>query len=198
MYTNPRMKRAMIVLLLMGTMSVWASQPTALSLPPVVHVDTEVMTNVVISSWQRGSAKFSFSLSCLATPSNNVEAAFGADANANGSLEPDETDLVVGWSRGNWFVQNGIDGERFSVASTSMEDVKTLAWAYRLTAAPTPVRLSVMVDGTAAFSTLAEESPEWLHRREWNLMRLTGRGLHNAGETFAIGTPLDPTAILFR
>ena len=59
MYTNPRMKRAMIVLLLMGTMSVWASQPTALSLPPVVHVDTEVMTNVVISSWQRGAAKFS-------------------------------------------------------------------------------------------------------------------------------------------
>ena len=198
MYTNPRMKRAMIVLLLMGTMSVWASQPTALSLPPVVHVDTEVMTNVVISSWQRGAAKFSFSLSCLATPSNNVEAAFGADANANGSLEPDETDLVVGWNRGNWFVQNGGDGERFSMAPTSMEDVKTLAWAYRLTAAPTPVRLSVMVDGTAAFSTLAEESPEWLHRREWNLMRLTGRGLHDSGETFTVGTPLDPTAILFR
>ena len=198
MYTNPRMKRAMIVLLLMGTMSVWASQPTALSLPPVVHVDTEVMTNVVISSWQRGAAKFSFSLSCLATPSNNVEAAFGADANANGSLEPDETDLVVGWNRGNWFVQNGGDGERFSMVPTSMEDVKTLAWAYRLTAAPTPVRLSVMVDGTAAFSTLAEESPEWLHRREWNLMRLTGRGLHDSGETFTVGTPLDPTAILFR
>ena len=198
MYTNPRMKRAMIVLLLMGTMSVWASQPTALSLPPVVHVDTEVMTNVVISSWQRGAAKFAFSLSCIATPSNNVEAAFGEDVNANGVLEPEETDVVVGWSRGNWFVQNGGDGERFSMAPTSMENVKTLAWAYRLTAAPTPVRLSVMVDGTAAFSTLAEESPEWLHRREWNLMRLTGRGLHDSGETFTVGTPLDPTAILFR
>ena len=198
MYTNPRMKRAMIVLLLMGTMSVWASQPTALSLPPVVHVDTEVMTNVVISSWQRGAAKFAFSLSCIATPSNNVEAAFGEDVNANGVLEPEETDVVVGWSRGNWFVQNGADGERFSMAPTSMENVKTLAWAYRLTAAPTPVRLSVMVDGTAAFSTLAEESPEWLHRREWNLMRLTGRGLHDSGETFTVWTPLDPTAILFR
>ena len=188
----------MIVLLLMGTMSVWASQPTALSLPPVVHVDTEVTTNVVISSWQRGAAKFAFSLSCIATPSNNVEAAFGEDVNANGVLEPEETDVVVGWNRGNWFVQNGADGERFSMAPTSMEDVKTLAWAYRLTAAPTPVRLSVVVDGTAAFSTLAEESPEWLHRREWNLMRLTGRGLHDSGETFTVGTPLDPTAILFR
>ena len=192
------MKRAVTVLLLVGTMSAWASQPTALSLPPVVHADAEVVTNVVISPWQRGVAKFAFSLSCLATSSNNVEAAFGEDVNTNGVLEPDETDLIVGWKRGNWFIQNGTDGERFSVASTSMEDVKTLAWDYRLTAAPTPARLSVMVDGTAAFPTLSEEAPEWLHRREWNLMRLTGRGLHDSGETFTVGTPLDPTAILFR
>ena len=198
MYTIFRMKRAMTVLLLMGAMLARATQPVALSLPPVVHVDTEVMTNVVISSWQRGVAKFTFSLSCIATPSNNVEAAFGEDVNTNGVLEPEEADLIVGWKRGNWFIQNGTDGERISVASTSMEDVKTLAWDYRLTVAPTPARLSVMVDGTAAFPTLSEDSPEWLHRREWNLMRLTGRGLYNSGETFTVGTPLDPTAILFR
>ena len=195
---NENMAKTIMVAVLLVAASAGAAQPMALSLPSVECADTEVMTNVVISSWQRGAAKFSFSLSCLATPSNNVEVAFGADANANGSLEPDETDLVVGWNRGNWFVQNGGDGERFSMAPTSTENVKTLAWAYRLTAAPTPVRLSVMVDGTAAFSTLAEESPEWLHRREWNLMRLTGRGLHDSGETFTVGTPLDPTAILFR
>ena len=177
---------------------VWALSPTNVALPPVAHADTEVVTNVVFSSWQRGAAKFAFSLSFLATPSNNVEAAFGKDANANGVLEPEETDLVVGWNRGNWFVQNGTDGERFSGASTSMEDVKTLAWNYRLTAAPTPARLSVMLDGTAAFPTLSEDSPEWLHRRKWNLMRLTGRGLHDSGEVFTIGTSLDPTAILFR
>ena len=198
MYTVTRMKKPMMFLLLMMAMFARASQPTPLSLPHVVHVDTEVMTNVVISSWQRGAAKFSFSLSCLATPTNNVEAAFGADANANGSLESDETDLVVGWNRGAWFVQNGIDGERFSVASTSMEDVKTLVWSYRFTAAPTPPRLEVTTDGVTAFSALAEESPEWLHRREWNLMRLTGRGLYDSGETFTVGTPLDPTFILFR
>ena len=198
MYNVTQMKRAAIALSLMATMFARASVPSALSLPPVAHVDTEVVTNVVISSWQRGAEKFSFSLSCLATPSNNVEAAFGEDVNTNGVLEPEETGLVVGWNRGNWFVQNGTDGERFSGASTSMEDVKTLAWNYRLTAAPTPARLSVMLDGTAAFPTLSEDSPEWLHRREWNLMRLTGRGLHNSGETFIVGTPLDPTAILFR
>ena len=198
MYNIPQMRRAMTVLLLVGAMFAWSSQPTALSLPPVIHADAEVVTNVVISSWQRGVAKFAFSLSCIATPSNNVEAAFGEDVNTNGVLEPEEADLIVGWKRGNWFIQNGTDGERFSVGSTSMEDVRTLAWNYRLTDAPTPARLSVMVDGTAAFSALSEDSPEWLHRRKWNLMRLTGRGLHDSGEVFTIGTPLDPTAILFR
>ena len=195
---NENMAKTITVAVLLVAASAGAAQPMALSLPSVECADTEVMTNVVISSWQRGAAKFSFSLSCLATPSNNVEAAFGADANANGSLEPDETDLVVGWNRGNWFVQNGVDGERFSGASTSMEDVKTLAWSYRFSAAPTPARLEVTADGVTAFSALAVESPVWLHRREWNLMRLTGRGLYDSGETFTVGTPLDPTAILFR
>ena len=198
MYTIHSMKGGALALLFFTSVLSEASMSMSLSLPPVDCVDTEVTTNVVISSWQRGVAKFTFSLSCIATPSNNVEAAFGEDVNTNGVLEPEETDLVVGWERGNWFIQNGTDGERFSAASTSMEDVKTLAWDYRLTAAPIPARLSVMVDGTAAFSALAEESPEWLHRREWNLMRLTGRGLHDSGETFTVGTPLDPTAILFR
>ena len=198
MYNVTQMRAVLVVSAFMIATFAWAAQSVPLSLPPVDCADTEVTTNVVVSGWQRGAEKFTFSLSCIATPSNNVEAAFGEDVNTNGVLEPEEADLIVGWKRGNWFIQNGTDGERFSVASTSMEDVKTLAWDYRLTVAPTPARLSVMVDGTTAFSTLAEESPEWLHRREWNLMRLTGRGLYNSGETFTVGTPLDPTAILFR
>ena len=152
MYTMVQMKKAIPVLLLLSMMSVWATVPTVLSLPPVVHVDTEVTTNVVISSWQRGSAKFAFSLSCIATPSNNVEVAFGEDVNTNGVLEPEETDLVVGWNRGAWFVQNGTDGERLSVVSTSEEDVKTFAWSYRLTSAPVPTRLEVATDGGGGVS----------------------------------------------
>ena len=198
MYNTKQMKAKVIVLLLIVISFAGVAMPTVLSLPPVAYADTEVVTNVVISSWQRGAAKFAFSLSCIATPSNNVEAAFGEDVNTNGVLEPEETDLIVGWNRGSWFIQNGTDGERFMVVSSSVEDVKTLAWSYRLTAAPTPPRLEVTEDGVTAFPALGEESPGWLYRREWNLMRLTGRGLYNSGETFTVGTPLDPTAILFR
>ena len=198
MYNTKQMKAKEIVLLLIVISFAGVAMPTVLSLPPVAYADTEVVTNVVISSWQRGAAKFAFSLSCIATPSNNVEAAFGEDVNTNGVLEPEEADLIVGWKRGNWFIQNGTDGERLSLVSTSVEDVKTLAWSYRLSVAPTHARLEVTADGVTAFSALAEDSPEWLHRREWNLMRLTGRGLYDSDETFTVGTPLDPTAILFR
>ena len=192
------MKGGALVLSFFTLVLAVASMPTSLSLPSGEYADTEVTTNVVISSWQRGVAKFAFSLSCIVTPSNNVEAAFGEDVNTNGVLEPEEADLIVGWKRGNWFIRHGTDGERLSLVSTSVEDVKTLAWSYRLSVAPTPARLEVTADGVTAFSALAEDSPEWLHRREWNLMRLTGRGLHDSGETFTVGTPLDPTAILFR
>ena len=75
MVYNKNMVRAIMVAVLFVAASAWASEPSALSLPTVAHADTEVVTNVVISSWQRGAAKFAFSLSCLATPSNNVEAA---------------------------------------------------------------------------------------------------------------------------
>ena len=177
MYTVTRMKKPMMFFLLMLAMLAGAAPPATLSLPSVEYVDMEVVTNVVISSWQRGAAKFAFSLSCRATPTNNVEAAFGEDVNANGVLEPEETDLIIGLNRGAWFVQNGTDGERFTVASTSTEEVKTLVWSYRLTAAATPARLAVTADGAEAFSAVSEDSPEWLYRRDWNLMRLTGRGL---------------------
>ena len=76
MYNTKRMKAKAIVLLLIVISFAGVAMPTALSLPSVACADTEVVTNIVISSWQRGAAKFAFSLSCLATPSNNVEAAF--------------------------------------------------------------------------------------------------------------------------
>ena len=167
-------------------------------LPAVDRIDTEETTNVSIAAWQLRAAKFSFSLSSLATPSNNVEAAFGTDTDGDGTLSARETALVVGWDCGAWFVQKGMDGRRVSEASATTNEVKTLAWNYRLTASPESPRLSATADGEAVFTDLAAASDDWLHDRGWNLMRLTGRGLDASGETFTIGTPSDPTAIVFR
>ena len=170
----------------------------AVRIPVVDRIDTEVTTNVSITAWQLRAAKFSFSLSCLATPSNNVEAAFGTDTDGDGALSARETARVVGWDCGAWFVQKGMDGRRVSEASASTNEVKTLAWNYHLTASPESPRLSATADGEAVFADQAVASADWLHDRGRNLMRLTGRGLDASGETFTIGTPSDPTAVVFR
>lgn len=90
-----------MVLLLLATTFAWASEPVALSLPSVAHADTEVVTNVPLPSLSNRAAKFGFSLGCRATPTNNVEIAFGTDTDSDGVLSPRETRLVVGWDSGS-------------------------------------------------------------------------------------------------
>ena len=56
----------------------------ALTLPPVVHFDMETSTNVTFAVGASGAGRFTLSLECLATPSNNVEAAFGRGLDSHG------------------------------------------------------------------------------------------------------------------
>ena len=126
-------------------------------LPAVERLDAEVTTNVSVAAWQRRAAKFSFSLSCLATPSNNVEAAFGTDVDGDGALSARETALVVGWDCGAWFVRKGVDGHCTAVEPSSTNEVKTLAWNYRLTASEASVRLSALADGEPVFAPETRE-----------------------------------------
>ena len=57
------------------------------SLPPSPHADTEAVTNVAFGTGVAGDNVFALSLALDASPSNNVEAAFGCDADGNGILD---------------------------------------------------------------------------------------------------------------
>ena len=73
---------------------------SALTLPPVVHYDTETSTNMPFAIDSSGAGRFTLSLSCIATPSNNVEAAFGYDTNLDGILDLGEMAFTIGWDCG--------------------------------------------------------------------------------------------------
>ena len=75
---------------------------SALTLPPVVHYDTETTTNVPFVVATSGAGRFTLSLSCIATPSNNVEAAFGCDSNNDGVLDLGEMSFTIGWDCGTF------------------------------------------------------------------------------------------------
>ena len=160
-----------------------ALPPVCPVLPPVAHDDAETTTNVPFAAWQDCAGKFRFSLTCRTTPTNNVQIAFGTDADGDGVLSLAESDFIAGWDCGAWFVQEGFDGGRVESAAGS-GDLRTLAFTVGLNArTSSPVSVTATVDGASVFTGLA---PSMFYRRSWNMMRLTGRGLDGSSELLEV------------
>ena len=87
-----------------------ASAVSVAPLPQSAYADTEVSTNIAFVVDRAMMTRIEFTVALDATPTNNVEIAFGADADEDGVLAPRETRLVVGWDCGAWFVRKGADG----------------------------------------------------------------------------------------
>ncbi len=168
------------------------------ALPPAQYADTETSTNMPFAIGSSGAGRFTLSLSCLATPSNNVEASFGCDTNLDGVLDLGEMAFTVGWDCGAWFVRQGCDGIRIEEPCASTNDTKALLLNLRFGASGQPRRLEAAADGQPIFSAIATAPPEWLNIRWCNRLRLTGRGLDCHGESFEVGTTIDAIAIRYR
>ena len=171
---------------------------SALTLPPVVHFDTETSTNIPFAIGASGAGRFTLLFSCVATPSNNVEAAFGRDTNLDGVLDLGEITFTVGWDCGAWFLRQGCDGIRCEEPCASTNDMKALSMNLRFGASGQPRRLEATADGQPIFSAIAAPLPEWLNIRRCNRLRLTGRGLDGHGESFEVGATIDAIAIRYR
>ena len=167
-------------------------------LPPAQYADTETSTNMPFAIGSSGAGRFTLSFSCVATPSNNVEAAFGRDTNLDGVLDLGEITFTVGWDCGAWFLRQGCDGIRFEEPCASTNDMKALSMNLRFGASGQPRRLEAAADGQPIFSAIAAAPPEWLNIRRCNRLRLTGRGLDGHGESFEVGTTIDAIAIRYR
>ena len=181
--------------------SAWGRAVVPAALPPAVHADTETVTNVPFAVALDAAGRLSFDLVCRATPSNNVEVAFGTDANGNGVLEPEETDRVVGWDCGSWFTRKGADGAcqmengEWKIENGVEPEVRTLSWRVRVRTDGTPFRLEATADGSPAFADLPLEST---YSPSWNLLRLTGRGLDASLEAFTVSVTPDGTTFIMR
>ena len=175
--------------------AVFALPPVRPVLPPVAHADTETVTNVPFTAWQEHAGKFTFSLTCRTTPTNNVQAAFGTDADDDDVLSLEESDLVVGWDCGAWFVQSGFDGER--IESTGVAgDEQTLVWTVKLfPRTVTPVQVTATVGGVPIFGGV---DAGFFYNRNWNMLRLTGRGLADSGESLTVRVLPDSLFMIMR
>ena len=152
-------------------------------LPPVQHLDTEVVTNMAVSA--QGSREYAFELAFSGTASNNVEIAFGTDADGDGALSVDEIGLSAGWDCGEWFVKNEATGERD--AASAAEGAHCLVGMIRLRTGGR-VREIAFRDGAAAlFPMLHGAARTWSFPAGWNMVRLVGRGENvRSGEQFHV------------
>ena len=68
------------------------------SMPVSPYADTEVSTNIPVNKADIGYSDLNFRLN--GTPTNNLELAFGTDANTNGVLDAEEVETRFGWRGG--------------------------------------------------------------------------------------------------
>lgn len=167
-------------------------------LPNSVYLDTEVTTNCTMTAWNHLMRTFHFTLIFDATPSNNVQIAFGRDANGNGILSAEETDAKIGWDCGVWFMENVSTGVLFSETTGVVTARKSLSFEMRFSEDAILRNLSVRDGASPIFTSLTDHPPFWLYSPSWDLMRLTARGLGAPNEQFSVRLAADGFHIIIR
>ena len=172
------------------------------AVPPMAmpeFADTEVTTNIPVNVVRSDVRGLDMSVELCATPSNNVQVAFGRDADDDGVLAPEETDLVLGWDCGRWFAEEVATGMRtFAEDETPTAGDRFLRWRAELEGAGGVLRLAVTNTSGAAFAELSLARPEWACRSSWNLMRLTRRGTDMTAERFDVSFRYNVLHLIFR
>ena len=126
-------------------------------LPAPDYADTEVSTNFAFSVGEGQNRGIVFAIELQATPSNNVEVAIGVDADEDGRLSLDESELCVGYDCGMWFVRSSSDD---AITTTDAADSGVFRRTYRVRAR----RVNPL----------------------WNLVRVTRRGYGAAAESVSV------------
>ena len=161
--------------------------------------DTEVTTNIPVNVFRSDVRGLDVSVELCTTPSNNVQVAFGRDADGDGVLAPEETDLVLGWDCGRWFAEEVATGARaFAEDDAPAAGNRFLRWRSELDGAGSVSRLAVTNTSGVAFAELSAARPEWACRASWNLMRLTRRGTDMPAECFDVSFRYNVLHLIFR
>lgn len=180
-----------------ATLGAVAAPVEVSNLPPWTFADTEVSTNLAFRVDRSPVEDFAFALTLSATPSNNVQIAFGRDADADGALGVRECALAVGWDCGAWVMRRPT-AEDLLLPSATTNAVKTLAVVVHVSDGRAR-RLSCKEDGVpVAWEFPGGDAPEWLFDPSWNMLRATVRGVDAANESICAQVTVDGTRIILR
>ena len=178
-YSKERVNmKSRILFLLIGICAV-PSLP-ARTLPPLpapAFVDGEVSRCYPFDQSGIGSIWIDLSASFTGTASNNLEIAFGQDADRDGELSLRETDLILGWSCGHYFLERFKASEVYEETSVGTNDIaRALGWNSRVRRDGRILSFALTNECDAAFADVLASPPSWIYDTRWNCMRITARG----------------------
>jgi len=191
-------------IVLLATLTLHARTVSTPKLPPATFLDTEISTNVAITAWTGWTERmrsFKIVLSLDATPSNNVQVAFGVDMDADRLLSEEETKLTLGWDCGEWFVASAEHMNRFTATpSENMGLRREIGFTVHLESNDSPCRLDTFDNGIPiTFAGLDDASPpEWLFSKAWNVLKVTARGVDRHNDHVSVRLNIDPVIFLLR
>ena len=191
-------------IVLLATLTLHARTVSTPKLPPATFLDTEISTNVAITAWTGWTERmrsFKIVLSLDATPSNNVQVAFGVDEDVDRLLSEEETKLTLGWDCGEWFVASAEHMNRFTATpSENMGLRREISFTVHLESNDSPDRLDTFGNGIPiTFAGLDDASPpEWLFSKTWNVLKVTARGVDRHNDHVSVKLNIDPVIFLLR
>lgn len=162
----------------------FAGRPVNLGpLPAWDCLDTEVSTNAAFAVGGPDNRYLTFELELYATPSNNVQVAFGRDADGDGVLSVSETSLVVGWDCGEWVTLGARPQDVVRLPAQTTNVTKRLQWnLYEGNGVPR--KLCATENGNPIPLLDGVRPPDWFVDSGWNMVRLTVRGTDMTSESF--------------
>ena len=187
--------------LLMATLGLRVYARTILvpTLPVSPFADTEVSTNVVIHGSRTDVRNVRIHFQLEGTPTNNLEVAFGCDANANGVLDVSEIETVYGWRGGRYFIENVRAWERIETPASASALCGVIDIQLQNDKHFVPKSFVATCGGESAFAGLSTTPPPaWLFRNKWNMVRVVRRGSGMPSEWVRCDVKYDSFAIKVR
>ena len=160
-----------------------AGDDTLWAQPASLLADTEVSTNIAFNATRRDMREFDVRMELSGSVSNCVQVAFGRDEDGDGDLAPEETGLMFGWRGGRYVIEDVCGEARYFEDGVSADETgRFLHMRVKMDRNMVPKRAAFTNEVGACFAPLTSPVPAWLYREEWNLMKVTRRGVVAADE----------------
>ena len=171
--------------------------------PPPAFPDTESTTNAPLPAAMVARARLAKArVALVATPSNNVQVAFGASREPGGPLHQGDESLAFGWDAGAWFVSSPTGRlEAPPAAAAGGAAARALVLSMRVAESGRPIAFEAREEGStnALFASLSAAPPEWLFSRGWNAARVDVRGTDpRGGEAVSVRLDTDAGILILR